>query len=59
MVPVNNLVLEAVIYGSLKPKIQENKNQGHSKPQSQEFITVCESQNPGSPKSGQPKIQEV
>ena len=44
---------------SVKLKIWENQNQGNSKPQPQVFMAVCESQNPGSPKSGQPKIQEV
>ena len=30
-----------------------------SNPQSQVFTAVCESQNPGNPKSGKPKIQKV
>ena len=52
MVPVNKLVLETVIYVSLKLKIRENQNQGNSKPQSQVFMAVCESKNPESPLPG-------
>ena len=43
----------------MKLKIQENQNQGNSKPKSQVFMAICESQNPGSPKSRRFKIVKV